>query len=159
MIALIIALMLLFLAASWFRYVDVGQVLPTFRSFSTATTLTAIDHTVVFSGTKPVTATLPDARLCEGRFYSISNSSNAIPTPTLSIAPKTLQNIDGESIFSLPLSGQSILLMSDGANWRVLTEFIPSVSSSRKIADVSVSYVNGSDVVNHAANFYEISVN
>ena len=146
MIALIIALMFLFLAGGWFlRYVVAGPV--------------GMDHAIVFRGTNPVTATLPDARRCEGRLYSISNTNNAFPTPTLTIAPKKLQKIDGESIYSLPQAGQSILLMSDGANWRILTEFIPSSGHSPKVGDVSVSYVNASNEMHRAANFYNISVN
>lgn len=171
MIALIISFVLLFLAARYFRQVHAGLVSPgskpcfqrsdpAFRSFSTATTLTAIDHTVVFKGSDAVTATLPDATTCSGRVYSISNSSNTIPTPTLTIAPKTLQNIDGESICSLPLADQSILIISDGANWKILTEFIPSASHPREAFDRSVSYASASvNKAYRAPVFYDISVN
>ena len=140
-------------------HVDTGLGLGTFRSFSTTTTLTAIDHTVVFNGANAATAKLPDAMTCKGRFYSISNSSNTIPTPTLTIAPKMLQKIDGQTVYSLALADESILLMSDGANWKILTKFIPPAIHSPSACS-SVSYVNASSKRNSQAPvFYDISIN
>jgi|GEM_PF-6204274 len=172
MVGLIIAFTILFLAARWLRkmYNDLVSKNPelifrrsdsvAFRSFSNDTTLSAIDHTLVFTGAKATTASLPDASSCVGRIYSISNFSTVIPTPILTITPKDLQFIEGQPHCPLWLVDQSIMIISDGANWKIIRQYIPSSSRPWKTKASSVSYQNAeTEKSQPKAVFYDISGN
>ena len=131
-----------------------------FRSFSNNTKLSATDHSLCFTGARASTAILPDARICGGRVYSISNYSTVTPTPILTITAKHLQFIEGQQDCSLPLVGQSVMLISDGVNWNILRQFIPSSSSPWKTKAGSISYRNATaEKSRPAAAFYDISGN
>ena len=131
-----------------------------YRSFSKDTTLSAIDQTLVFTGDKATTASLPDATTCAGRIYSISNFSTIAPTPIITIAPKALQFIEGQPHCSLWLQDQSVMIISDGANWKIIRQFIPSSSWAWKTKASSISYRNVTKVESEPkAVFYDISGN
>jgi hypothetical protein len=169
MVGLIIAFTVLFPAAWWFRKTYTGNKPERvfrksdsvgFRSFSNNTRLSAIDHTLVFTGAKATTAALPDATACEGRVYSISNFSTMTPTPIVTIIPKDLQYIEEQPFCSLWLQDQSIMLISDGVNWKILRQFIPSSSWPWKTKGSNISYHNATAEMNRpTAVFYEISGN
>ncbi|HEY4290887.1 MAG TPA: hypothetical protein VGN00_27490 [Puia sp.] len=172
MVGLIIAFTPLFLAATWLRKTYTERVpkdpelsfrrsgSAAFRSFSYSTTLTAIDQSVVFTGARATTATLPDARACAGRVYSISNYSNSTPTPIVTITPQRLQFIEGQSYCSLWLTDQSVTLISDGANWKILRQFIPSPNSLPNTQKGSITYLDVSAKKGRPqAVFYDISGN
>ncbi|HEY4289596.1 MAG TPA: beta-galactosidase GalB [Puia sp.] len=163
MIPVIISLLFLFLTAWLLRQAHNGdgEWDPTprfdrsnrgaFRVFSTSTTLTAIDYALHFNGTNAATAKLPDATGCAGRVYSITNSSSGIPTPKLTIAPATLQTIDGVSTCTLSLAYESVGIISDGANWKILSRFIPSEGLSLKASGPGISNLLGNKLNSVAA--------
>lgn len=168
MTALITAFALLLLIGTTFYFHGVrmlgtadGDDGAAFRSFSDTTVLTEVDHTLVFDGTSATMAVLPDAAMCAGRVYSISNFSNAIPTPTLTITPKDRQRIDGEPLCSLYLLDQSVVLISDGANWKILKQFIPISTQPWKTQGCSVSYrsTSAEKLCKRSSVFYEVSGN
>ena len=96
-----------------------GSFAPICRSFTGATSLTANDYTVIFTGASAVTATLPDASTCAGRIYCIKNFSATLPVPVLTLATVSAQTIDGSASLLLNQSNQFVTLISDGANWEV----------------------------------------
>lgn len=172
MVGLIIAFAILFLSARWLKKMYAGLVSKNpelifrksdsvaFRSFSNDTTLSAIDQTLVFTGVRATTASLPDASTCAGRVYSISNLSTITPTPIITITPKDLQYIEGHPHCSLWLQDQSVMIISDGANWKILRQFIPSSSWAWKTKASSISYRNVTTEKNPpTAVFYDISGN
>jgi hypothetical protein len=103
-----------------------GSFAPFDRSFTGATALTASDHTLVFAGASAATATLPDATTCPGRIYAIKNFSATVPTPVLTVATVSSQQIDGLATWLLNQTGQSVLLISDGNNWEVFDQYLPA---------------------------------
>ncbi|MEO6541379.1 MAG: hypothetical protein ABIN74_10325, partial [Ferruginibacter sp.] len=52
-----------------------GSLALNYRSFSSSTTATATDNTLIFTGPTAATVTLPDATTCPGRVYAIKNAS------------------------------------------------------------------------------------
>jgi len=103
-----------------------GSVSASYRSYSTATTtLTASDYTVVYTGAVATTATLPDATTCTGRVYGIKNFSATTPVPKLTVATVSSQTIDGSGSWALDEPNEAILIVSDGANWKVSNQDVP----------------------------------
>ena len=107
-----------------------GSFAPIYRSFSGATALTGADYTLVFAGTSAATATLPDATTCPGRIYGIKNFSSTLPTPALTVATVSSQQIDGLTTWQLNQADQSVMVISDGNNWEVFNQYLPSASGS-----------------------------
>ena len=107
-----------------------GSFAPIYRSFTGATNLTASDYSAVFNGATAATATLPDASTCPGRIYCVKNFSNTLPTPTLTLATVSSQLIDGLATWSLSQAYQSVMVISDGANWEVSNQYVPGVSGN-----------------------------
>src|SRR5450432_1063009 len=106
-----------------------GSFSAIYRSFTTATSLTANDHTVVFTGVSAATATLPDATTCVGRIYCIKNFSASPITPALTISTVSAQKIDGIASWILDEPNEVVIMSSDGANWELLSEGVPSAGS------------------------------
>jgi hypothetical protein len=120
-----------------------GSFAPISRSFSATTSLTANDHTLVFTGSSAATATLPDATVCAGRIYCIKNFSPTLPAPILTIGTVSSQKIDGLASWLLNQSNQALMLISDGANWVVFDQFLPTASGSYwNLGGNSVAAVN-----------------
>jgi hypothetical protein len=103
-----------------------GSFSPIYRSFTTATSLTTNDHTVVFTGTTATTVTLPDATTCSGRIYCMKNFSTTLPVPVLTISTVSSQKIDGAAGWLLDVTNETITIISDGANWEVFSQSVPS---------------------------------
>jgi hypothetical protein len=99
-----------------------GSVAAATRSFTGATTLTTADHTLIFTGSSAVTATLPDASACAGREYCIKNFSTTTPAPVLTIAAVSSQTIDKASTWLLNETNEAVTLVSDGSNWAVANQ-------------------------------------
>ncbi len=111
---------------------------------TTSYTLSTNDNTVVFNGSANATFTLPSATACTGREYWIKNSS----TYTLTIATSLSQSIDGNSTWVMSNQYEAVMLMSDGANWIVKQQAVPtqgagwvpggnSVSSTKNLGTTS----------------------
>jgi len=98
------------------------------RSFTSATSITTADHTLLFTGSTAVTATLPDASACAGRIYCIKNFSTTSPAPVLTVATVSSQKIDGIASWSLDETNETVTLISDGANWGVYSAGAPGSS-------------------------------
>ena len=107
-----------------------GSLSATARSFTTTTTIATTDHTLVFTGPAPTTATLPDASACPGRIYCIKNFSATTPTPVLTVATVSSQKIDGNAGWSLDEPNETVTLISDGSNWEVYSAGAPASAGS-----------------------------
>lgn len=105
-----------------------GSVSAAARSFTGTTTIVTSDHTLVFTGTSAVTATLPDASTCTGRIYCIKNFSATSPTPVLTIATVSSQKIDGLSSWLLDETNETVTVISDGSGWEVYSSGAGGVS-------------------------------
>lgn len=103
-----------------------GSVSAATRSFTGATSIGSSDHTLIFTGTSAATATLPDATTCAGRMYSIKHFSTTSPAPVLTIATVSSQKIDGAGSWLLNETNQTITLFSDGSNWEIYSQVVPS---------------------------------
>jgi hypothetical protein len=102
-----------------------GSFAGIYRSFTTATSLTANDHTVVFTGSSAATATLPDATGCAGRVYCIKNFSASSPVPVLTLATVSSQMVDGVATWILDETNETVMIISDGANWEIFSQDVP----------------------------------
>ena len=107
-----------------------GSFAPIVRSFSSATSLTINDYTAVFTGTAAATVTLPSAVTCPGRVYCIKNFSVSLPAPVLTVGTTSGQTIDGAATWLLNQSNESVTVTSDGANWEVFGQSLPSATGS-----------------------------
>ena len=107
-----------------------GSFAPIYRSFTGATALTAGDYTLVFTGASAATAALPDATTCPGRIYRIKNFSATRPTPVLTVATVSSQQLDGSASRLLDEPNETLLLVSDGANWEVFNQDVPVAGTS-----------------------------
>ena len=101
-----------------------------YRSVAAGTTLTATDLVVVFTGSSAATITLPTAVSITGRAYQVKNASTTVPTPVLTIATTSSQTIDGLTSWTLPDANESIWLISNGTNWVVSVQSLPSSSGN-----------------------------
>ena len=112
------------------------------QKVSTITTTTVLDNTfgsviICNNGSTAITVTLPDATVCTGRVYTIKR--NATSTANVTIAG----TIDGVTNLVLLNSSDSVLLFSNGSEWKAATN-----SNSR-----SSWSVNGNTGTNAATNF------
>jgi hypothetical protein len=107
-----------------------GSVSTNYRAFTSATTATATDNLLVFTGTTATTVTLPTAVGCDGRSYMIKNASTTGPTPALTIATTASQTIDAAGSWSLTSVNETITLISNGANWMVAAQSLPGGSGT-----------------------------
>ncbi|MEO0312072.1 MAG: hypothetical protein RIQ89_1729 [Bacteroidota bacterium] len=94
------------------------------RNLTATATLTSTDHTIIYSGTSTATLTLPSASACAGREIWIKNSSSY----AVSIATTSSQTIDGNSTWSIPSQYETVLFMSNGANWIVSNKLLRAMA-------------------------------
>jgi hypothetical protein len=97
-----------------------GSLALNYRSFSSSTTATSTDNTLIFTGTTASTITLPDAASCTGRIYAIKNASVTSPLPVLTIATSSSQTIDASTTWLLNDTKEMITVSSDGTNWNIV---------------------------------------
>jgi hypothetical protein len=107
-----------------------GSFAPIARAFTGATALTLGDHTLMFTGASAASTILPDATTCPGRIYWIKNFSAAVPTPVLTVATVSSQQIDGSASRILDEPNETIAIISDGANWEVFGQNVPVAGSA-----------------------------
>ncbi|RYY30671.1 MAG: hypothetical protein EOO04_04215 [Chitinophagaceae bacterium] len=122
-----------------------GSLSTGYRTFTANTTALITDNVLVYTGTTAVTLTLPTAASIAGRSYQIKNASLTGPTPAVTIVPSASQKIDGLTNWSLTGLYQTVTLVSDGANWNIVS-FLPTSSS------ISWSQTGNSNI-NAATNF------
>jgi hypothetical protein len=107
-----------------------GAISAITRTFTTATSLTINDYTLIFTGTAATSATLPDATTCPGRIYCIKNFSTTTPPPVLTLATVSGQKIDGSATWIMDEPNTTTTLLSDGANWEVFNQGTPVAGSA-----------------------------
>jgi 3-methyladenine DNA glycosylase Mpg len=89
------------------------------RSFTGSTAASSTDYILLFTGTSASAVTLPDATTCTGRVYLVKNASTAGTTPIVTVNTTSSQTIDGLGSYLLDQSYESVILVSNGANWNV----------------------------------------
>jgi hypothetical protein len=100
------------------------------RSFSTTSeSVSSTDYTLLFTGNSACTLTLPNATSCIGRIIHIKNTKTGT-VPVLTIATTSLQTIDGASTWVLDDPNEAVNVVSDGSNWRVMGQTLPSGSGT-----------------------------
>src|SRR4051794_12610745 len=105
-----------------------GSLSLNYRAFTTSTAAVITDNMLVFTGTAAATLTLPDATACIGRAYWIKNTSSN--TSVLTIATTSSQTIDAISSWSLDESNESIRVVSNGSNWNISAQSLPTGSGT-----------------------------
>lgn len=107
-----------------------GSLAANTRSFSTTSeSVQNTDYALMFTGTSACTLTLPDATGCIGRIIHIKNTKTGT-VPVLTIATTASQTIDGQSTWLLDDPNESINVVSNGSNWLVMGQTLPSGSGS-----------------------------
>lgn len=93
---------------------------PTIKSVAVDSTLSDLDSVVLVNATTGAkTITLPSAAIVAGKQLKIKKtdaSGNAV-----TISPVLSQKIDGASSFSLATAQKYCAIVSDGANWHVIS--------------------------------------
>jgi len=107
-----------------------GSLSVNLRSFTASTTALSTDNSLVFTGTSAASVTLPDATGCGGRSYWIKNASTSGTTPVLTISTTSSQTIDGLSSWTLDEPYEVIRVTSNGANWYVVNQDVPTPKTS-----------------------------
>lgn len=132
-----------------------GSLAASVRSFSATTTAAATDNTLIFTGTSAATLTLPTAVTCAGRIYWIKNASTTSPTPVLTVGTTSTQTIDGNSSWALDEPNEAIRVVSDGANWWVLSQdvAVPKTSTTGGTWVEGGNRVTGTKAIGTLSNF------
>lgn len=99
-----------------------GAVAMKLRSITANTTADINDQVIVFTGTSDATITLPTAVGINGRVYWIKNASSTLPVPVLTVATTSSQTIDAQNNWLLDEPYEVIRLVSDGSNWKVISQ-------------------------------------
>lgn len=99
------------------------------RSFSTSQSVTSTDYALLFNGASAVTLTLPDATGCTGRIIHIKNTVTS-SVPAVTIATTSSQTIDGNSTWTLDDPNESVNVVSDGLNWKIMGQTLPAGSGT-----------------------------
>jgi hypothetical protein len=107
-----------------------GSMATNYRAFTSTATAGSTDNLLVFTGTSATTITLPTAVGCSGRNYVIKNASTTGPTPLLTVATTSSQTIDGAATWLLDDPYETVTLISDGSNWKVAGQTLPSGSGT-----------------------------
>jgi hypothetical protein len=121
-----------------------GSLSTAYRSFTTATSASLTDNTLVFTGTSSASLTLPDATTCTGREYWIKNASSN--SSALTVATTSSQTIDGLNSWLITQMNKTLRVVSNGTNWYVSSESLSgNVSGS--------SWILGGNSVTSTQNF------
>ena len=106
---------------------------------STSYTITATDHVIIANPSAAATLTLPTAKNITGRIYTIKNNS----TFAVTLSATAPENIDGSSSYVLSAQYQNVTLVSDGANWNIVSSIAqttPSCGGCTNIVIASNAY-------------------
>jgi hypothetical protein len=107
-----------------------GSLAVNSRSFSTTIeSVLSTDYTLLFTGTSACALTLPSAAGCVGRILHIKNTKTGT-VPVLTIATTASQTIDGSSTWVLDDPNESVNVVSDGTNWRIMGTSLPAGSGT-----------------------------
>lgn len=130
------------LSASSFAQVGIGTTSPNTtldvrgslavnsRSFSTTSeSVLSTDYSLLFTGNSASTLTLPNATGCIGRIIHIKNTKTGT-VPVLTIATTSSQTIDGALTWLLDDPNETVNVVSDGSNWRIMGTSLPAGSGT-----------------------------
>jgi hypothetical protein len=107
-----------------------GSIAINSRSFSTTSeSVSTTDYVLLFTGSSACTLTLPNATSFPGRLIHIKNT-NTGTVPVLTIATTSSQTIDGASTYLLEDPNEAVNVISDGTNWRIMGQSLPSGSGT-----------------------------
>ena len=108
-----------------------GSLAVNTRSFSTTSeTVSATDYALLFTGTSACTVTLPTAIGCTGRIIHLKNTKTS-SVPILTVSTTSSQTIDGSgTTWLLDDPNESVNLVSDGANWKIMGQSLPTGSGT-----------------------------
>ena len=113
------------------------------QKVTTVTTDTTLDdsHSIVIcnNGSVPKTITLPTAVGITGRIYSIKRGEAS--TADVTIMTSSSQMIDGEMDYMLMNAKESVTIVSNGSNWKVMSTFVPQFPMGE------ISFFNGTPKV------------
>ncbi len=123
------------------------------RSFTTNTTATATDYTLVFTGTADVAVALPDATGCIGRIYWIKHASTTLPAPVITINTTLAQTVNGLASWTMDESNEVVRLVSDGTAWQLYVQDAPV----RKTVTVGGAWNQGGNRLTAAKSLGTIS--
>jgi hypothetical protein len=103
-----------------------GSMGQTISTVSSDLTLDAT-HSVIIcdNGTVTRTITLPNSIGIKGRIYSIKKNDNSIGN--IIIATTSSQMIDGDLNFVLSQAKETVSVISDGVNWKVIGQYVPQL--------------------------------
>lgn len=123
-----------------------GSMGQTISTVSSDLTLDAT-HSVIIcdNGNVTRTITLPNSIGIKGRIYSVKRNENS--TENVSIVTSSSQLIDGESNFVLSQEKETVSMISDGANWKVIGRYIPQIP----VGELSYFNTSGSLVTLNSA--------
>lgn len=97
----------------------------TVQTISSTTTLTSIDNIVfVNAGSGALTVNLPSAINLEGKIYQVKKTDSTFSIVT--IDGNSSETIDGDISTGLATKGESLKIISDGSNWKILDHVISS---------------------------------
>jgi len=97
------------------------------RSVAANVTLTSSDDVVIADASSAAfTITLPDADLNEGKQFVIKKSPQDATFNLITIQPAAGETIDDAASKHLATTNESIILVSDGADWNIASRTIPS---------------------------------
>jgi Chaperone of endosialidase len=105
-----------------------GSLAIAYRAFTTNTAAAITDNQLVFTGTTATALTLPTAVGNTGRRYVVKNASTTLPTPLVTITPAAVETIDGIINWLLDEANETVVLISDGVNWKVIAQNLPGTS-------------------------------
>jgi len=101
--------------ATWMYYYNIGLRYPPIKIINeTIYTLTNMDHTIIVSGSSPVTILLPSP--INGIIYFIKNRNNY----PIYIVPSGTDTIDGGNSLTSSFKNTSIQLQCSGSEWFIL---------------------------------------
>lgn len=99
-----------------------GAIATTYGAQTSSYTATATDSFIDADATGgAVTITLPTAVTCPGREYTIKRINSGANAVT--VATTSSQTIDGSTTFTLSAQNSTVVVVSNGANWRIKAKF------------------------------------
>lgn len=107
---------------SWSKLSVQGALATRVNPVSAAYLISDLDQIVLVDSTSGVvTVTLPSAVTIPGRRYTIKDWLGKSATHTITIATTASQLIDGSSTQTLTTNYQAIEVVSDNANWAIIS--------------------------------------
>ena len=106
----------------WSKMVIQGAMTTRVNPVAAAYSISDLDQIILVDSTAAIrTVTLPSAATIPGRRYTIKDWKGTAATHTITIATVSSQTIDGAGSATLTTNYQAVELVSDGANWSIIS--------------------------------------